>query len=53
MGLNPRRPHELSHRDWTVLLCHPDGSIRGDDGCGLYHHDCRILSSYRLEIDGN
>jgi glycogen debranching enzyme len=52
MGLDPRYPHELSHRDWTVLLCHPDGGIPGDDGCGLYHHDCRILSGYRLTLDG-
>jgi glycogen debranching enzyme len=52
MGLDPRHPHELTHRDWTVLLCHPDGAITGDDGCGLYHHDCRILSRYRLTIDG-
>lgn len=51
MGLDPRYPHELSHRDWTVLLCHPNGAIVGDDGCGLYHHDCRILSGYRLTLD--
>lgn len=53
MGLDPRHPHELSHRDWTVLLCHPDGMIAGEDGCGLYYHDCRIVSSYRLTVDGN
>ena len=52
MGLDPRFPHELSHRDWTVLLCHPDGAITGDDGCGLFHHDCRVLSRHRLPIDG-
>ncbi|MGH2380775.1 MAG: amylo-alpha-1,6-glucosidase [Candidatus Limnocylindria bacterium] len=52
MGLDPRHPHELSHRDWTVLLCHPNGAIPGDDGCGLYHHDCRVLSGHRLTIDG-
>jgi glycogen debranching enzyme len=52
MGLDPRYPHELSHRDWTVLLCHPDGSIGCDEGCGLFHHDCRILSRHRLTIDG-
>jgi glycogen debranching enzyme len=52
MGLDPRYPHELSHRDWTVLLCHPDGSIQGTDGCGLYHHDCRLLSLHRLTLDG-
>jgi glycogen debranching enzyme len=52
MGLDPRFPHELSHRDWTVLLCHPDGAIGCDEGCGLFHHDCRILSRYRLTVDG-
>ena len=52
MGLDPRFPHELSHRDWTVLLCHPDGEIGCDEGCGLFHHDCRILSRHRLTIDG-
>lgn len=53
MGLDPRFPHELSHRDWTVLLCHPDGAIGCDEGCGLFHHDCRILSRHRLTIDGS
>jgi glycogen debranching enzyme len=52
MGLDPRYPHELSHRDWTVLLCHPDGVIGCDEGCGLFHHDCRILSRHRLTING-
>ena len=52
MGLDPRFPHELSHRDWTVLLCHPDGAIGCDDGCGLFHHDCRVLSRHRLTVDG-
>src|SRR5688572_30238427 len=52
MGLDPRFPHELSHRDWTVLLCHPDGAIGCDEGCGLFHHDCRVLSRYRLTVDG-
>jgi glycogen debranching enzyme len=52
MGLDPRFPHELSHRDWAVLLCHPDGAIGCDDGCGLFHHDCRVLSRYRLTVDG-
>ena len=52
MGLDPRFPHELSHRDWTVLLSHPDGEIGCDEGCGLFHHDCRILSRHRLTLDG-
>ena len=52
MGLDPRHPHELIHRDWSVLVCHPDGAILGDDGCGLYQHECRVLSRYRLTLDG-
>jgi glycogen debranching enzyme len=52
LGFDPRYPHELSHRDWTTLLCHPDGQITGEDGCGLFHHDCRILSRHRLTVDG-
>ena len=52
MGLDPRFPHELSHRDWTVLLCHPNGEIGCDEGCGLFHHDCRILSRHRVTLDG-
>jgi glycogen debranching enzyme len=52
MGLDPRQPHELSHRDWSVLLCHPDGSILGDDGCGLFVDDCRLISSWRMSVDG-
>lgn len=52
MGLHPRHPHEMAHRDWTVLLCHPSGAIAGDDGCGLYHHDCRLLSRHQLTVDG-
>jgi glycogen debranching enzyme len=51
MGFDPRHPHELSHRNWTVLLSHPDGAITGDDGCGLFHHDCRVMSRYRLTVD--
>jgi len=52
MGLDPRHPHELVHRDWSVLVCHPDGAILGDDGCGLYQHECRVISRYRLTLDG-
>jgi glycogen debranching enzyme len=50
VGFDPREPHQLSHRDWTVLLCHPDGSIGDDIGCGLYVDDCRVLSRYRLTL---
>src|SRR5687767_12631807 len=52
MGLDPRYPHEQTFRDWTVLLCHPEGAVTGDDGCGLFHHDCRVLSLHKLTING-
>ncbi|HJP72427.1 MAG TPA: glycogen debranching N-terminal domain-containing protein [Candidatus Limnocylindria bacterium] len=52
MQVDPRHPHQLAFRDYTVLVAHPDGQITGDDGCGLLDHDCRILSRHRLTIDG-
>ena len=52
MKVHPRHPHHIAHRDYTVLVVHPDGQISGEDGCGLFDHDCRVLSRYRLTIDG-
>jgi hypothetical protein len=36
----------------VCLLTQPDGNVpRGEShGFGLYYHDCRYLSSYRLEL---
>lgn len=52
MRVDPTHPHQIAHRDYTVLVVHPDGQISGDDGCGVLDHDCRVLSRYRLTIDG-
>jgi glycogen debranching enzyme len=52
MQVDPLEPHQLAFRDYTVLVLHPDGTITGEDRCGLYDHDCRVLSRYRLTIDG-
>jgi glycogen debranching enzyme len=52
MSIDPREPHQVAHRDYTVLVLHPGGQITGEDGCGLFDHDCRILSRYQLAIDG-
>ena len=52
MRVDPTHPHQIAHRDYTVLVVHPDGQITGDDGCGLLAHDCRVLSRYRLTVDG-
>jgi len=36
------------------LVTKPDGLIpfEGNHGFGLYHHDCRYLSGYRIEVNG-
>jgi glycogen debranching enzyme len=36
------------------LVTKPDGLIPFEDnhGFGLYHHDCRYLSGYRIEVNG-
>lgn len=41
----------LLYADYTVLCTRPDGSISADPE-GLFDHDTRILSGYRLELDG-
>ena len=41
----------LLYADYTVLNSAPDGTISHDPE-GLYDHDTRILSCYRLSIDG-
>ena len=52
MTADRRTGHELTYRDWSVLRCHSDGAVDATDGCGLYHDDCRIVSRYRLALDG-
>lgn len=35
----------------TLILCDPVGNIGSDSLSGLYHHDTRYLSTWRLELD--
>ena len=37
------------------LICQRDGQVpvEGPHGLGMYHHDCRFLSGYRLRVAGH
>src|SRR6266508_593999 len=45
-------PHELTFQGYTVLVTNPDGTISEGTGLGLFDYDTRIISRYRLLIDG-
>lgn len=36
----------------TLLVCAPGGDVEGNSVGGLYHHDTRYLSLWRLRIEG-
>jgi glycogen debranching enzyme len=51
--IDPLRPfHHLIHGGYTVLVTRPDGSLGGAGREGLYDYDTRILSLWRLTLDG-
>jgi glycogen debranching enzyme len=51
MAVDPYTPsRRLLYRDYTVLCTTPDGTI-SDDPDGLFDHDTRVLSRYRLTLD--
>ena len=51
-NLDPFRPwHNVVYQGYTLLFTRPDGSLR-DGRDGLYDFDTRILSRYRLSLDG-
>ena len=52
MQIDPHRGHQLTFHGYTVLLTHSDGTISADAGLGLFDFDTRILSRYRLLVDG-
>ncbi len=47
-----QNPTMILHAGYTVLCSAPDGSIDADP-TGLFDYDTRILSRYRLTIDGH
>ena len=50
--IDPHHDHQLTFQGYSVLLTNPDGTIAEGTGLGLFDHDTRILSTYRLLIDG-
>ncbi len=45
-------PHLTIHHDYAVLLSEPDGMIAQPSDRGLYFRDTRLISRWRLTIDG-
>ena len=51
--VDPHGPdHVVVHEGYTYLLSRLDGSIGGNEQEGLFDFDTRLLSRYRLRIDG-
>jgi glycogen debranching enzyme len=50
-AIDPHHSRPLTFHGYTVLLTEPDGGIDGGI-LGLFDYDTRILSTYRLLIDG-
>jgi glycogen debranching enzyme len=53
MPVDPHRGRQLTFHGYTVLLTNADGTIDAKDGLGLFDFDTRILSKYRLLLDGH
>src|SRR5262245_38491091 len=52
MSVDPHWPCHVAFRGYTVLVARQAGSIEGVGWEGLYDHDTRILSSYRVLVGG-
>jgi glycogen debranching enzyme len=50
--LDPHHPWHIAHEGYTVLVMRPDGTLDGVQREGLFDFDTRILSHYRLILDG-
>jgi glycogen debranching enzyme len=50
-AIGPHHSRQLTFHGYTVLVTDADGSMSGGD-LGLFDYDTRILSKYRLTIDG-
>jgi glycogen debranching enzyme len=51
-ALDPHHDRQLTFQGYTVLLTNPDGTITEGTGLGLFDYDTRIISKYRVLIDG-
>ncbi|HBY94416.1 MAG TPA: amylo-alpha-1,6-glucosidase [Chloroflexi bacterium] len=51
--LDPHHPrHTVVYQGYTVLVTCQDGTLQGEGYEGLYDFDTRILSRYRITLDG-
>src|SRR5688572_21308994 len=50
-SIDPHHSRHLTFHGYTVLLTESDGTISGG-ALGLYDYDTRILSTYRVLVDG-
>ena len=51
--IDPHYPHQVVYQGYTVLVCRRDGTFQGHEREGLFDFDTRILSVYRLLLDGH
>jgi glycogen debranching enzyme len=45
-------PHLALHQGYAVLITDPDGQIRRSSNRGLYFFDTRLISGWRLSVNG-
>jgi glycogen debranching enzyme len=50
--IDPHHDRALTFSGYTVLLTDPAGTIDEGSGLGLFDYDTRILSKYRVLVDG-
>ena len=52
IALNAHHPWQTVHSGYTVLVTNPDGSLNGAGREGLWDYETRILSLWRVMLDG-
>ncbi len=50
--VDPHHPYHVIHGGYTVLVAGPDGLLDGTGRQGLFDQDTRVLSRWRLALDG-
>ncbi|MFW6084484.1 MAG: glycogen debranching N-terminal domain-containing protein [Gemmatimonadota bacterium] len=52
IAINSHHPWQAAHSGYTVLITNPDGSFSGRGREGLWDYETRVLSEWRLRLDG-
>src|SRR4029453_13662531 len=50
--INPHRGRHIAFHGYSVLVSNADGTVLENARHGLFDYDTRILSGYRIRIDG-